>query len=1518
VQIVQPADTIVVAGAYQQSTAGTLSGVGTLTVNGLLTWQGGAMTDPGRTNAAGGLALSGPAVKTLDGRALNVGGSGTWTGGDLDMGDGAVFTILPAGTLDAQSDQVVLNLLGGDAEFINAGLFRRSVGVGITNFQVPYANPGTLQVLAGAGVKLTGPFNSVAGTALTEGTYLISGTFQITNPSITANGGAITLDDATSGFVNQSGRDVLANLDTNTGSLTVQNGRRFSTGGDFLNTGALTVGAGGTLTVTGYYSQSGVLTVLAGGSLSLPGGGALDGSITDAGSLTPGVGATLTVIGRYTEMGTLTVPATAFVTIPGTLTNLAGGTLTGGTFQVAGILQLPGTVTTNAATLIVDGPNGQVDDPTWVGLSASLEVNVSRFTVRNGGSFTTWGGLGNTGTITVAAGSTLTVSGVYTQTAAGTLQVQTGGSVLLGSGGSADGTLRDDGSLTLGAGAAFTVSGSYTETGTLTVADAAVLSITGMLTNLTGGTLAGGTFQVAGAVQLPAVLTANAAALVLDGPDALITDLAWNDLLGGLAANRGSLTVRRGASLTTRVDFANAGTITVAAGSSLNVLGAFAQTDTGTLTVQTGGRLNLLGGGTAGGILRDAGAFLVGGGTVFTVNRSYTETGTLTVADAGVLTIAGTLTNLAGNGTLTGGTYQIAGAWQLDGLLTTNVVTLVLDGPDALITDLAWNDLLGGLNTNQGSLTVQNGGSFTTGGRFINNGMIRVAAGGSLNLAGAFTQSGSLTVLAGGSLGLNGGGSAGGTFSDAGLVSVGYGTTFTVAGSYTERGTLSVADGGTLVMAGTFTNLAGGTLTGGDYQIAGTLRLPGVLATNAATLILDGPNAQVTDLSGNDLLASLGASTGSVTVRNGASLTVWVNFANSGTATVAGPSTLSILGYFTQTGTGVLAVQAGGSLYLYGGTADGRLSDAGSLTLGAGNALTVTGSYTETGTVTVPETTLLSVRGTFTNLVAGTLTGGTYQIGGALQLAGALTTNAATLVLDGPGAQVDDLDWNGLLVGLIANSGSLTIRGIPYFPIAGDFSNTGNLTIQNSPSVVIGGNCSNAGSLAIQNSPLVLIQGNLSNTGMLTVGAAGTLILYAAFTQTGMGGLMVQPGGSLYLYGGGTAAGRLSDAGVLVVADTGFTVSGSYTETGALTAENAVVTISGTFTNLAGGTLTGGTFQVSGVLQLPGILTTNAATLVLDGPGAQVTDLSGGDLLAGLTANSGSLTIRNGADAAVGGAFANTGTVTVGAASLLNLLGTYNQMGMGALGVLAGGSLSVSGGGTVGGTFSDAGAFTVASSPAFTISGRYSEMGTLTVAAGATLSVTGTFTNFAGSTLTGGTYVIGGTFQFTGARIVTDAATIVLDGPNSRIISESGNDALAGLLATVTATGSLTIQNGRAFTTAGAFTNLGRLTLGAGSTFTVIGDFTQGASATLEVQLSGTPDTGQFGRLNVTGKANLDGTLQVTLTNGYVPTTGDAFRILTYASRGSPATTFAHPPAGFDLNYDDVGGSLTIVAHGPG
>jgi hypothetical protein len=1148
-----PAGTILVTGTYQQTTAGTLSDLGTLTVNGLLTWQGGTMTDPGQTNANGGLALSGPAIKTLDARALNVGGAGTWTGGDLNIGDGAEFAILPGGSLDAQSNQVVLNTLGGDAAFVNAGLFRRSAGVGTTTIQIPFANPGTLQVQAGTGLDLTGAFTSITNTTLNKGTYLISGTFQIVNPSIVTNGGAITLDGATAGIVNQSGHDVLANLQENDGILTIQNGRRFTTGGDFTDTGMIAVGTGGTLTVTGVYTESGTLAVQAGGSVNLNGGGTADGSVRDAGTVTLAAGTTFTIGGSYTEMGTLIIPDLAMLTAAGTFTNLAGGMLTGGTYQVAGDLSLPAALTTNAANLVLDGPDAQVTDLNGNDLLAGLAANAGHLTIRNGGSLTTGGNFANSGTITVAADSSLTVTGTYTQTAQGMLAVPTGGTVNLNGGGTADGTISDAGVVIIAAGTTFTVSGSYTEMGTLAVPDTATLVISGTLTNLAAdGTLTGGSYLIGGTWKLHGTLTTNAATLVLDGPDVQITDLAGNNLLARLNANTGSLTIQDGGGLTTGGSFANSRTLLVAADSALTVTGAFTQTSTGTLTVQTGGSVRLNGGGMADGTISDAGAVTVGAGTTFTVNGSYTEMGTLTVVDTATLVMAGTLTNLAGNGTLTGGTYRIAGTWKLHGTLTTNAAALILDGPHVRVTDLTGTDLLAGLNTNQSSLTIQDGAGFTTGGRFINSGTITVGAASTFRVAGALTQSGTLSVQAGGTLNLNGGGSAGGTLTDAGAVTIAAGTTFTVSGNYTEMGTVTVPATATLVISGTLTNLAAGTLTGGTYMTGGTWKLAGTLTTNAATLVLNSPTAQVTDLSGNDLLHGLTTNAGNLILVNGFNLTAPGAFTNTGTLTVDLGSTLTVTGTYTQSGTGMLAIGASGSVNLNGGgMADGVVNDAGALTLAAGTTLTVVGSYTELGTLTVPDTATLVVTGTFTNLG-------------------------------------DD------------------------------------------------------------------------------------------------------------------------------------------------------------------GTLTGGTYLITGTLQLPGAIVTNAANLVLDGPDSQILDPFGDDALAGFAVNA--------------------------------------------------------------------------------------------------------------------------------------------------------------------ADGTFTIQNGRNFTTAGDLVNFGELVLGAGSTLTVSGDFTQDALATLTVQLGGTPDTGQFGQLSVLGTANLDGTLQVTLTNDYVPSTGDAFQILTYGSRGSPPSDFANPPDGFDLNYDDDGGSLTIVA----
>src|SRR5262249_39894478 len=177
--------------------------------------------------------------------------------------------------------------------------------------------------------------------------------------------------------------------------------------------------------------------------------------------------------------------------------------------------------------------------------------------------------------------------------------------------------------------------------------------------------------------------------------------------------------------------------------------------------------------------------------------------------------------------------------------------------------------------------------------------------------------------------------------------------------------------------------------------------------------------------------------------------------------------------------------------------------------------------------------------------------------------------------------------------------------------------------------------------------------------------------------------------------------------------------------------------------------------------------------------------------------------------------------------------------------------------------------------------------GTLDVRTG-TLDLTGAFTNFAGTTLTGGTYLVTSTLRFVGANVVTTAATIVLDGAASAIVNSSNGNALANF-ATNTASGSFTIRNGRTITTP-AFSNAGTVAIGAGSNFLTSGTYTPTSTGALNIEIAGTTPGTQFGRLDVSGQATLAGTLNISLTGGFTPAAPDTFRIL----NASPRTgTFA-------------------------
>ena len=258
--------------------------------------------------------------------------------------------------------------------------------------------------------------------------------------------------------------------------------------------------------------------------------------------------------------------------------------------------------------------------------------------------------------------------------------------------------------------------------------------------------------------------------------------------------------------------------------------------------------------------------------------------------------------------------------------------------------------------------------------------------------------------------------------------------------------------------------------------------------------------------------------------------------------------------------------------------------------------------------------------------------------------------------------------------------------------------------------------------------------------------------------------------------------------------------------------------------------------------------------------------------------------------------------------------------------------------------------------------------GTVEVETG-TLYLSGGFADFAGSTLSGGTYQVVGTLKFTGANIVTNAADITLDGASSQIVNQSAVNALAGLASNASG-GSLALQNGRGLSTAGAFGNAGDLTVATGCTFTATGAYTQtGGSTTLAngtLAASGTVDiqsgtlggngtvsatvsnggqvspgssagtlniTGDYAQapggtlnieiggitagtehdvLNVTGAATIDGTLDLELIGGFTPTQPETFEILNYASHSGSFASTTGSAQTLEVDYQGTMISLSV------
>jgi RHS repeat-associated protein len=771
------------------------------------------------------------------------------------------------------------------------------------------------------------------------------------------------------------------------------------------------------------------------------------------------------------------------------------------------------------------------------------------------------------------------------------------------------------------------------------------------------------------------------------------------------------------------------------------------------------------------------------------------------------------------------------------------------------------------VNIDSGNQSVESLELAATGTLAVSGGSLTVANGamidGTLQLSGSPTLTGSFT----------GGAASSATYSGNVLTTGQQGATFDFPNLVWSSGTISgtITNAGTLTVSSTAPKYADGVLNN-----AGTIVQTGVdleIGSGANPGMINNLPAGQFDVQTDDVIgvgyaiwqySSGGAINNSGTFRKSAgagTASVNVTFSNSAGATVdARVGTLDLIGGGSLSG-GAFDAQTGAGLDL--GSSDYATTAIGTFTGSGGGVVAVAAGTLTIGssgaTFDFPSS-LFEVDGGTIDDSAGSLINQ-----GAIDLV-AGTLGAGSGVVTNDGALTVSSSQSKRVVGVLNNGGTITQTGIDLEIASG--TNPG--TINNLP----------GGLFDVQTDDVIGVSyaiwqyssgGAINNSGTFQKSAgAGTASVNVTFSNSA-GATVDAKVGTLELIGGGTLSGGAFDA-----------ESGSTLDFDSI---DYTTTVNGTLTGSGGGA----------VEWTAGTLISGAGGAAFDFPAA-LFQWKGGSLNGSFT-NTG--TIQVGGGVLIGynapGILKNTGRIVVGAKGVLSM-----GAGQGVVGTLdnqVGGSVDleftgyISRGGNGGGAIldnegtlvkSDGGTSSFSS---FAGGGLYfnNDGGAVNVESG-TLTIGAYVTQISGNTLTGGTWNVfaGSTLSITNAgSLTTNAADVTLSGAGSTFASIDG---------ITTSSGTLNILDGASFTTTGDLSNQGTITVGAGSVVTVKGAYTQSADAALGVEVGGPSSSGQFGELNASGNATLDGALNVNLT-GLDIRQGDSFPIMSFGSgQGAFAT----------------------------
>jgi len=745
----------------------------------------------------------------------------------------------------------------------------------------------------------------------------------LTLPTIPFTNNGLTIDG--SSIANNGQLIIPFDTGTNTGTVLALNSGGIVT---LSGTGSVVMSNGSAIT------GSGPGATLKNQSTIMGGGGILNDIVlsnTSTGVVNASVANTPFIVGRFIGTGTNA----------GMLEATNGGQMQIGSValnNVGGTIQAVGTG--SSVSFQSQGAGGQTITGGTFKTSSGGVINAYNSTTIDGTS-------GNT----VSNRGTLLLPDVFNNPGAsfqGT--VNNSGSIQIVSAGNSVGlsipsgqtfTLMGSGSLTMGDGTSNSYNNQPYISGA-TLVNQQTIKGTGNILNLTGFTNSG-------------TINAN----VPTGPNNLVLQLGR----AGASTNTGTIEATNGAVLLIGSTTINnvGGTIT-ASGTNSNV-SLVGSLGTSGLTI-TGGTLN----GSGGGVIYGQGGSLLDGTT-----STVTNAGMTILKDGQSLQAQGTLNNT--------GTIQILGPTdgqtflQLpDGhdLTLTGAGSVVMgDGTDnSYNNNAAIGNNLGTSGTFDNQSTIEGTGGMVLTGNVVNDGtmLANVPAGSSglmlyVDRDGNIQNNGTIHATNSGVFYIGGGSCCGNPFSNAGTI---------------------IADANSTVdleYANPFGNLSAGVFTNGSYIVTGTLRIPGNIDTNAASITLNGAASQILNPS-TDALA------GFLTNAQGASFAIGFGrgFTSSGTFTNKGAVKIGRGSTFTV-GSGGSYIQNGGQT-----SVDGQLalsaadeSDATSNTSAAavriargsliGNRGTIAASVVSAGTVMPADSATtagkLSIRGSYSQSATG-------------------------------------------------------------------------------------------------------------------------------------------------------------------------------------------------------------------------------------------------------------------------------------------------------------------------------------------------------------------------------------------------------------------------------------------------------------------------------------------------------------------------------------------------------------------